>query len=242
MSARTDAIVEWLRQRLASSDAKGFLVGLGGDAGSAIVAALCHAAAPGRVIGVLMPCHGDAQADADARLVADQFGIPAIRIDLAPAHDVLIEDLAYAAGHLPDGHAAPAELPMANVKPRLRMTTMSFLAEALNYLVAGSINRSELAIGGFTPHGDGSGDVLPIGHLLQREVSEAAADLGVPDDIVATMARGFVWRDERFTYSDLENYLTNGPEAVAPAVAMRIERLIRQSEHTRALPPTPELT
>jgi NAD+ synthase len=241
MSARTDAIVEWLRQRLARSGAKGFLVGIGGDAGTAVVAALCRAAAPGKVIAVLLPCHGDAQADTDARLVTDQFDLPALRIDLAPAHDVLIEDLAYAAEHLPDGHAAPEQLPMANVKPRLRMTTMSFLAEALNYLVAGSINRSELAIGGFTPHGDGSGDVLPIGHLLHREVSEIAVELGVPDAIVVSMARGFVWRDERFTYSDLENYLTNGPEAVAPALAMRIERLIRQSEQTRALPPIPEL-
>src|SRR5262245_30977151 len=103
MSARADAIVEWLRQRLAISGAKGFLVGVGGDAGTAVVAALCRAAAPDKVIAVLLPCHGDAQADADARLVTDRFDLPALRIDLAPAHDVLIEDLAYAAEHLPDG-------------------------------------------------------------------------------------------------------------------------------------------
>ena len=42
-----------------------------------------------------------------------------------------------------------------------------------------------------------------------------------------------------FTYAELENYLTNGPQTVAPALAMRIDRLIRHSEHKRALAPTP---
>ena len=43
-----------------------------------------------------------------------------------------------------------------------------------------------------------------------------------------------------FTYADLENYLVNGPNGVAPALAMRIERLLRASDHKRALAPTPE--
>ena len=42
-----------------------------------------------------------------------------------------------------------------------------------------------------------------------------------------------------FTYAELENYLNNGAETVSPALAMRIERLIRTSEHKRALAPTP---
>ena len=35
------------------------------------------------------------------------------------------------------------------------MTTLYFLANSLDYLVAGTGNRSELAIGYFTKHGDG---------------------------------------------------------------------------------------
>jgi NH3-dependent NAD+ synthetase len=45
-----------------------------------------------------------------------------------------------------------------------------------------------------------------------------------------------------FTYAELENYLSKGAETVSPALAMRIERLIRMSEHKRALAPTPETT
>ena len=44
-----------------------------------------------------------------------------------------------------------------------------------------------------------------------------------------------------FSYGDLENYLTNGPDAVSPALAMRIERLVRATDHKRALAPTPDL-
>jgi len=42
-----------------------------------------------------------------------------------------------------------------------------------------------------------------------------------------------------FTYAELENYLTKGPETVSPALAMRIERLMRGSEHKRTLAPAP---
>jgi NAD+ synthase len=254
MSTRTDAIVEWLRQRLAESGARGFLVGLSGGVDSAVVAGLCQAAAPGNVAGVLMPCHSDRADDEDARLVAAHFGIPTVRVDLAPAYDVLIEDLHGAVAAMPPGQqAAPhpagdlrARVPSANVKPRLRMTTLYFLANTLNYLVAGTGNRSELAIGYFTKHGDGGVDLLPIGGLLKSEVQAAARELGVPDAIVAKAPTAGLWAgqtdedDMGFSYAALENYLTRGPQAVAPALAMRVERLIRQSDHKRTLPPLPE--
>jgi len=37
-----------------------------------------------------------------------------------------------------------------------------------------------------------------------------------------------------FSYGDLERYLIDGPQGVAPALAMRIERLMRTTEHKRA--------
>ena len=43
-----------------------------------------------------------------------------------------------------------------------------------------------------------------------------------------------------FTYAELERYLTDGPQAVAPALALRLERLIRATEHKRAVAPAPK--
>jgi NAD+ synthase len=44
-----------------------------------------------------------------------------------------------------------------------------------------------------------------------------------------------------FTYAELERYLEEGPQAVSPALAMRIERLTRSTEHKRNLPPIPDV-
>jgi NAD+ synthase len=254
MSARTDAIADWLRRGLARSGARGFVVGLSGGVDSAVVARLCQMAAPANVVGAVMPCHSDPRDEADAALLAEHFGIPAVRVDLGSTYDHLTEVLRQAAmtlpsGHFPDSaHGAEdikARVPLANVKPRLRMTVLYFLANTLNYLVAGTGNRSELAIGYFTKYGDGGVDLLPIGNLLKSDVRTAARELGVPEPIVEKPPSAGLWlgqTDEAemgFTYAELEKYLTKGPGAIPPALAMRIERLVRASEHKRSVPPTP---
>jgi NAD+ synthase len=126
------------------------------------------------------------------------------------------------------------------------MTSLYFIANSLNYLVAGTGNRSELTIGYFTKYGDGGVDLLPLGNLLKSEVRALARSLDVPASIIDKPPSAGLWlgqTDEAemgFTYADLENYLTQGPEAVAPALAMRIERLVRASDHKRSLAPAPE--
>ena len=254
MSARTDGIVDWLRQRLAQSGARGFVVGLSGGLDSAVVARLCQKAAPAHVLAVQMPCHGNPEDDADARLVADHFEMPTMRIDLAPVYDVFVEDLGYAAEHLPDDQEvspfAPddirARVPMANVKPRLRMTTLYFLANAMNYLVAGSGNRCELEIGCFTKYGDGGVDLLPLGNLLKSDVRDTARELDVPAEIIDKAPSAGLWTGQTdeaemgFRYEELERYLTSGAHTVAPDLAALFERLVRQNAHKRTPPPTPE--
>src|SRR5688500_18658323 len=157
--------------------------------------------------------------------------------------------LSLPAGHLPGASDASedlkARLPLANVKPRLRMTTLYYVANTLNYLVAGTGNLSELSIGYFTKYGDGGVDLLPIGDLQKSEVRAAAQELGVPDSVIDKAPSAGLWlgqTDEAemgFTYAELENYLTTGAGMVSPALAMRIERLMRTSEHKRAMAPTP---
>jgi NAD+ synthase len=126
------------------------------------------------------------------------------------------------------------------------MTALYAIANTINYLVAGTGNRSELAIGYFTKYGDGGADLLPIGHLTKREVVALARDLNVPPAIIDRTPSAGLWAgqtDEEemgFTYAELERYLDRGPEGVSPALAMRIDRLTRQSEHKRAMPPIPE--
>ena len=254
MNATVNAIVDWLRQRLTAAGARGFAVGLSGGLDSAVVARLCQLAAPGHVVAAMLPWKSDPRDEADALQVADAFELPVVRIDLEPGHDALVAELRgaltrvdpqVAADIRPDDSDA-ARVALGNIRPRLRMTALYFVANSLGYLVAGTGNRSELTIGYFTKHGDGGVDVLPIGHLLKGDVRGLAASLGVPKAIIDKPASAGLWlgqTDEAeigFSYSDLEAYLTDGPEGVSPALALRVERMIRATEHKRALPPTPE--
>jgi NAD+ synthase len=126
------------------------------------------------------------------------------------------------------------------------MTALYYAASSLNYLVAGTGNRSELAIGYFTKWGDGGVDLLPLGRLVKSQVRALAQELRVPQEILDRPPSAGLWvgqRDEDemgFTYAELERYLTNGPMGVAPALAMKIERLVRSSEHKREMPPAPD--
>jgi NAD+ synthase len=251
MDPVVNEIANWLQQKATEAAARGFVVGLSGGIDSAVVVRLCQLAIPGQVAGVIMPCKSDPRDEADAQLVADSFHVPVVRVDLERAFDVLVADARAALGDLPrdmmpPGADADARVPLANVRPRLRMATLYFVANSLNYLVAGTGNKSELTLGYFTKHGDGGVDLLPIGHLMKSQVRALAKTLGVPQSIIDKPPSAGLWvgqTDEAemgFTYEDLEGYLDSGPEGVSPALALRLERMIRATEHKRALPPTPE--
>ncbi len=251
MDRTVNTIVEWLRMQVTAAAARGLVVGLSGGVDSAVVARLCQLAMPGRTLGVIMPCTSDPQDETDARLVADHFDVPVVKIELDATYEALVNEARAALEQVPEDLVPPEDasaqrVALANIRPRLRMSTLYFLANSLTYLVAGTGNRSELTIGYFTKHGDGGADVLPIGHLLKAQVSTLARNLGVPQSIIEKTPTAGLWlgqTDEAemgFTYADLEAYLADGPEGVSPALALRLERMIRATEHKRSLPPIPE--
>lgn len=245
-SDRAGALTQWLRDQAQAAGAHGFVLGLSGGIDSAVVARLCQMATPNRVLGVIMPSYSHAQDEAHARLLANAFGIPTARVDLTGTFDAITGELHAAIKGLPQSvHVADIrqQMPEANIKPRLRMTSLYFIANSLNYLVAGTGNRSEIALGYYTKYGDGGCDVLPIGALLKSEVRALARELGVPAPIIDKAPSAGLWigqTDEAemgFTYEALEAYLTKGADAVPAATAARIEHLRRVSGHKRSLPP-----
>jgi NAD+ synthase len=243
---RAERIAGWLQEQAASAGARGFVFGLSGGIDSAVVARLCHMAAPQHALGVLLPCYSHPDDEAHARQVAEAFGFPLVRVDLDSTFDSLSAALSDATKGLqrqPGAVDIKQQLPEANMKPRLRMAALYFIANALNYLVAGTGNRSEIALGYYTKYGDGGVDLLPIGGLLKSEVRALAADLDVPQAVIDRPPTAGLWmgqtdEDEMgFTYDTLERFLTAGPEAVDAAIATRIDQLRRASDHKRVLPP-----
>jgi NAD+ synthase len=233
-----DQIARWLGEYLAAAGAEGFVLGLSGGVDSATTAALAAKAVGWEsVLAAILPCHSQ---PIDARLahqVADTFAIATVTVNLDAAFDTLIE-------HLP-----PSEhrLAVANIKPRLRMTTLYYLAQTTNYLVLGSGNRTELMVGYATKYGDGGVDLLPLGDLYKTEVWELARELGVPDEVVKRPPSAGLWpgqTDEEelgITYRDLDRVLMaieSGETTQIPAATLdKVHRMIANSAHKRAMPP-----
>jgi|SRR5579864_2931635 len=249
---KPERIAAWMREQLSASGARGFVVGLSGSVDSAVVARLAQLAAPGSVVAAFLPCHSDPQDERDAIVVAKRFSMTTTHVDLSPAYDALVGVAQPAQHALPGGvrDTPPADplrgrVPLANIKPRLRMAALYFLANSLNYLVAGTGNRSEIAVGYFTKYGDAGCDLLPLGHLIKSQVVTLARDLDLPSEVMDRAPSGGLWigqRDEEemgFSYAELERYLEEGPQSVSPALAMRIERLVRASDHKRTMPAMP---
>ncbi|MEI6666562.1 MAG: NAD(+) synthase [Acidobacteriota bacterium] len=247
MSIVVEQMASWLRQQVEAANAKGLVVGLSGGVDSAVVARVAQLAMGDAVVGVIMPAHSDPQDEQDARLVAERFKLPVLAVDLTSAYDDLIGIIQQALTNRPsrtiNTAEAPPRLALANVKPRLRMTTLYAVANRFSYIVAGTGNRSEIAIGYYTKHGDGGVDVLPLGALVKSEVHALARELDVPRGIVEKAPSAGLWHGQTdegemgFTYSELEQYLRVGASALAPDVAARIDALVRASEHKRRMPP-----
>ena len=241
--SKAERIAGWLRDQAMHAGARGFVFGLSGGIDSALVARLCQLAAPQRVLGVYLPAYSHPGDEEDARLVATTFSIPFARVDLTATFDAMSEALNAGIKGLPhhvDVLDIKQQLPDANIKPRLRMTSLYFIANSLNYLVAGTGNRSELLLGYFTKYGDGGVDLLPIGRLLKSEVRALAArarrarahhregaDRRTLDGPDGRGGDGLHLRHARAVPA------RTAPAQSRPEVAQRIERLRRTSEHKR---------
>ncbi|MDL2264752.1 NAD(+) synthase [Synergistaceae bacterium OttesenSCG-928-I11] len=229
----------WVRDRLNDACAAGAVLGLSGGVDSSALAALLRRVC-GRdcMLAVIMPCHSMPVDEEDARLVAGALDIPVEKIDLTGVYDAFVREAESSHGEL-------SAMAKANIKPRLRMTTLYAVAQSKNYLVFGGGNRDELMFGYFTKHGDSGVDALPFGDLLKGEVFALARYLGVPDRIVDKPPTAGLWEgqtDERemgVTYDDLDRYLATGE--AAPETAERIESAMARSAHKRSMPKIAEI-
>ena len=234
MHTRGKDLASWLAESVAAAGRRGLTVSLAPTVDALVVARLCHLAMPGSVVGVAFGSRGDAS---DVTAMAGQLGIPLVQVDLAETTSQTSRQLAAAMAAAPPSPRSASDddadgsAPIHRLESRARMAATYFVAERLEHLVAGTANRSALTIGRVTKYGDASGDVLPLGDLLQSEVLALAADLDLPRELTSRTAADAGAEREAigFSYADLERYLAEGPEAVAPATALRIERRMRQS-------------
>ena len=84
----------------------------------------------------------------------------------------------------------------ANLRARIRMSTVYTVANNLGYLVVGTDNAAEIHTGYFTKYGDGGVDLVPLANLTKREVYEWAKALGVHEDIINKAPSAGLWEGQ----------------------------------------------
>lgn len=233
-----DKLISWIREQVTNAGSRGVVFGLSGGLDSAVVAVLCKMAFPNNVLAVILPCYSSETDLEHAQALASEFDIPTETIALEEAFEALLRSL-------PEDDYLPntKRLAESNMKPRLRMLTLYYLASRLGYLVVGTSNRSELDIGYFTKHGDGGVDIMPLGNLLKSQVRELAIHLGIPREIIERPPSAGLWEGQTdeaeigVTYEELDRYLGSGE--VNEQARQRIDEMIARSAHKRAMPLIP---
>jgi NAD+ synthase len=183
----SNEIQKWIKNYVSSANAEGIIVGLSGGIDSAVTASLCvNSLGRDRVICLSLPCESIPQDLEDTKLVANFLGIECKIIDLTSIYYEFLK--------VTNKKVDANKVSKANLKPRLRMTALYYFGQSMgNYLVTGTGNRAELAIGYFTKYGDGGVDFEPLGNLYKCEVRELAKILKIPDKIINKTPSPGLW-------------------------------------------------
>ena len=229
-------LTAWIGEKVAEAGCRGVVLGLSGGLDSSVLAVLCQRACSDNTLALIMPCHSIDTDEIHAEKVAGKFSIPTKIISLDKVYDSLLETLPNL-----NKNNATLKLAHANIKARLRMITLYYTANQMQYIVAGPSNRSELTIGYFSKYGDGGVDIMPLGNLVKEQVRELAAYLGIPPEIIAKPPSAGLWdgqTDEAemgLSYEVLDNYILTGN---APDDLKKIiEAKKADSQHKGTLPP-----
>ena len=111
----------------------------------------------------------------------------------------------------------PTKDTLINIGPRLRMTTLYAIAQALpnGGRVCNTCNASEDYIGYSTKYGDSAGDFSPCADFTVTEMLQIGDALGLPYELVhKTPSDGLCGQTDEdklgFTYATLDKYIRTG--------------------------------
>ena len=206
------------------------VIGMSGGKDSTVAAALCaRALGESNVYGLIMP-DGEQKDINDAITACKILKIPYDIINIKNLHEEFLDSVE----KLPYNKESDI-----NVVPRLRMTILRYYAQTMNALVCGTGNLSELTVGYFTLHGDGSYDFNPLGALTSLEVQELGDTLALPSSLVwKTPADGLSGQtdEERLgvSYQAIHNYLRHG--YITKEDVAKIEKMRDKTSFKRHMP------
>lgn len=210
-----DEIIDWLKQYAKRSNFHKVVIGISGGKDSTVTAALCvRALGPKNVYGVMLP-DGEQKDIEDSILVCQSLGIPNIRVNIHDMHEDLLREIDFTNcdpgkdDFLVD-YSKEADI---NVPPRLRMTVLRYITQALGARLVGTGNLSEITVGYFTKDGDQSCDFSLLGDLTSLEVVQIGLTMPeIPAHLVTkTPSDGLCGLSDEeklgISYNDIHEYI-----------------------------------
>ncbi|SDM23858.1 ammonia-dependent NAD(+) synthetase [Allokutzneria albata] len=241
--------VDFLKDYLRSTPAKGFVLGISGGQDSTLTGRLCQLASEelreegheATFVAVRLP-YG-VQADEQDAQTALEFIKPdrVVTVNVKPSADAVAAE---AAGAL--GEPRLRDFVHGNVKARERMVLQYAIAGQLNLLVVGTDHAAEAVTGFFTKYGDGGVDITPLTGLTKRQGAALLQELGAPPSVWEKVPTADLESDRPalpdevalgLKYAEIDDYL-EGLD-VAPEVAEKLESMFLATRHKRAVPVTP---
>ena len=238
----TENIIKFIRDYYHKNNLKGVVLGISGGKDSAVVAALfSKAIGPENVLGVTLPCHSETTDKTDAQKVAEKYGFELINLDLTNVFDSFQNEV-YKLGNFTEQELKNSTI---NLKPRLRMSSVYYLAALYSeikggtYIVAGTSNKCELFVGYFTKGGDSTHDIAVINDYTVDEVIAIGEYLEVPEEVIHKVPSDGLSNqtDEDklgVKYKDIAKYINN--EELEEETKNKIEKLHKNSLHKFNIP------
>lgn len=189
-------IITWLKDYAINAKVNGFVVGISGGVDSAVTSSLCaETGLP--TLCVEMPIH---QAESHvsrgrehiAQLKKRFPNVSSIETNLTSVFEMFKSMVPASEDE------TKYNLSLANMRARLRMTTLYYHGGINGLLVAGTGNKVEdFGVGFYTKYGDGGVDISPIADLMKSEVYELAKNLQVPNAILNAAPTDGLFGDDR---------------------------------------------
>jgi len=182
-SSVQNKIGTFLQDEIAERKCQGVVFGLSGGIDSTVIAMLCAKFAKEKSLAIIMPSSKiTPKVDTeDAIKIVDTLALEYKLIDIGFIHKEYSKYL------------EPNPLAFGNLVARIRANILYYYANARNYLVLGSSDRSEFLTGYFTKFGDGGADLLPIVSLYKTQIREFARFLKVSPSIITKPSGPHLW-------------------------------------------------